>query len=72
MPILNDNGGLGILNGICVIWCLDYGIVGSHSFQIKYDFYGFWVGLNSPLVQGEKGIKRRKTPIPATVHKPDQ
>ena len=52
--------------GVWVIWCLDNEIVDSHYFQIKYDFFVFWVGLDSPLVQGEKGMKKVKTPIAQT------
>ena len=43
MPILNENGGLGILNGFWVISCLDNEIVDFHSFRIKYGFYEFLV-----------------------------
>ena len=44
------------------------------SFPIRIDvvFFGFWVALSSSVVQGEKGMKKRKTPIPATVHGPNQ
>ena len=48
MPFLNDNGGLWILDWFWVIWCLDNRIADSHSFPIKYDFYGIlgWIELS--------------------------
>lgn len=59
---LNDNDRLGILNG-----CLGYlvfrnGIVDFLPFWIKYDLYGFFVGLGFHLVQGGRMNEKGKNP----------
>ena len=56
--------------GLFGVWILELWIL--IPFQLHMIFMEFWVGLNSPSVQGEKGMKKGKTPFSVTGHKPGQ